>query len=277
MVEAHLGKILGDSIQKAFQSYTAEFEKKAQAEKKRYINLIERSVKDIINNEVKTQLPQILPKEVSNFVTHAALKHDWFKKPERPLTPDSDWNARNQIRVELEYNIEECYKAVTDRLDWNNPEGKENMFDLRKPLSLIMDRVTKLKAMKWYDYGYLEEIEVQREDQQFCKFKEGDFPRLHLRIVILKRVEDLQLGVKSYQKKLNITKPETFRFDISNRTSYTTYNNPQGIIYQDKYKRNRLICLDELYKFNDGTLTSVRFVLGDIALNLRLDYLPKRR
>ncbi|GKA29312.1 hypothetical protein Tco_0715557 [Tanacetum coccineum] len=44
--------------------------------------------------------------------------------------------------VELEYNIEECYKAVTDRLDWNNPEGKEYSFDLSKPLPLIMNQVS---------------------------------------------------------------------------------------------------------------------------------------
>ncbi|GJR84635.1 hypothetical protein Tco_0155420 [Tanacetum coccineum] len=94
---------------------------------------------------------------------------------------------------------------------------------------------------------------------------------------VKKRVEDLQLGVESYQKKLNITKPETFRSDISNMTPYTAYNNPQGIIYQDKYKRNRLMRSDELYKFSDGTLTSVRTVLHDIASNLRMDYLPKRR
>ncbi|GJZ90905.1 hypothetical protein Tco_0662832 [Tanacetum coccineum] len=43
------------------------------------------------------------------------------------------------------------------------------------------------------------------------------------------------------------------------------------------YKRNRLMHSDELYKFSDGTLTSVRFVLHDIACNLRMDYLPKRR
>ncbi|GJV26723.1 hypothetical protein Tco_1383171 [Tanacetum coccineum] len=97
------------------------------------------------------------------------------------------------------------------------------------------------------------------------------------RIVILKRVEDLQLGVKSYQKKLNITKPETFRSGISKLTPYTAYKNPQGIIYQDKFKRNRLMRSDELYKFCDGTLTSVRRVLHDIANNLRMDYLPKRR
>nr|GEU51784.1 reverse transcriptase domain-containing protein [Tanacetum cinerariifolium] len=34
---------------------------------------------------------------------------------------------------------------------------------------------------------------------------------------------------------------------------------------------------DELYKFSDETLTSVRSILHDIALNLRMDYLTKRR
>nr|GEV47741.1 hypothetical protein [Tanacetum cinerariifolium] len=33
-------------------------------------------------------------------------------------------------------------------------------------------------------------------------------------IVIKRRVEDLQLGVESYQKKLNLTKPNTYRTDL---------------------------------------------------------------
>ncbi|GJV08714.1 hypothetical protein Tco_1346370 [Tanacetum coccineum] len=200
-------------------------------------------------------------------------------------------------RVELEYHFKECYKVVTDRLDCNNPKGQEYPFNLSKPLPLIEGRgrqvvpvnyfinndlehqrhgsiamesseVTHVKVMKWYDYGYLEEIVVRREDQKLYKFKE---------VVILKLVEDLQLGVVSYQKKLNITKSETYMSEISKRTPYTAYGNPQGIIYVDKFKRNRLMPSDELYKFSDGTLTSVRSVLHDIASNLRMDYLPKRR
>nr|GEY14056.1 hypothetical protein [Tanacetum cinerariifolium] len=96
-------------------------------------------------------------------------------------------------------------------------------------------------------------------------------------VIILKQVEDLQLGIKSYQKKLNITKPETFKSDISNRTPYTAYINPQGIIYVDKYKRYRLMRLDKLYKFSNRTLTSVRTILYDIASNQRMYYLSKRR
>ncbi|GJX72799.1 hypothetical protein Tco_0311394 [Tanacetum coccineum] len=69
MVDAHLGTRLEDYIQKALRSYTTEFKKEAQAEKKRYIDLIEKSVKDIINDEVKTQIPQILPNAMSDFTT----------------------------------------------------------------------------------------------------------------------------------------------------------------------------------------------------------------
>nr|GEY76461.1 hypothetical protein [Tanacetum cinerariifolium] len=135
--------------------------------------------------------------------------------------------------------------------------------------------------MKWYGYGYLEKIIVQRKDQTLHKFKEGDFPRLNLhdikdlllilfqnklsdleqdvifdlnvalrmftrRVVILKRVEDLQLGVESYQKKLNLTKPKTFRCDNSKMTPYTAYKNPQEYLPKRKWsnldrKRSRIM------------------------------------
>ncbi|GKF91470.1 hypothetical protein Tco_0275171, partial [Tanacetum coccineum] len=69
IVDEHLTIRIGFATQTSLQSYTAEFEKKAQEEKDRYIDLDEKSIKDIIKDEVKSQLPQILPKEVSNFAT----------------------------------------------------------------------------------------------------------------------------------------------------------------------------------------------------------------
>ncbi|GKF93579.1 hypothetical protein Tco_0283279 [Tanacetum coccineum] len=39
--------------------------------------------------------------------------------------------------VELEYFFKEVYKATTDQLDWNNPEGQQYPHDMRKPLPLI--------------------------------------------------------------------------------------------------------------------------------------------
>ncbi|GKA24184.1 hypothetical protein Tco_0710217 [Tanacetum coccineum] len=540
IVDEHLSTSIGFATHTALQSYTAEFEKKAQAEKKKYIDIIEKLVKEIIKDEVKSQLPQILPKEISDFATlkilldkleksksyRAAeqyrdlydalvksyqLNKDLFdsygktyslkrghedkdkdgdppagldqglkkRKTSKGAEPsrcsklkesksssskgsksqskssgksaqakepvfetadteipqdqgdDIDLDKQNgekgkppttfdelmstsidfsayvlhnlkienltqehlvgpafnllkgtcKSRVELEFHFKECYKSVIDKLDWHNPEGHEYPFDIRKPLPLIEDQgrqvvpanyffnndleylkggsfsgkyttsttktkaakydniegikdmvqtlwspvksshdvfstkriiaVTHVKVVKKYDYGYLDEIIVRREDHKLYKFKEGDFPRLNLRdiedmllllvmkklsnlekddlfdlnmalqmftrrVVIIKRVEDLQLGVESYQKKLNITRPETFRSDISKMTPYIAYNDPQGIIYQDKFQRNRLMHLDELYKFCDCTLSSIRRVLHDTASSLEMDYLLKR-
>nr|GEW60321.1 retrovirus-related Pol polyprotein from transposon TNT 1-94 [Tanacetum cinerariifolium] len=171
---------------------------------------------------------------------------------------------------------------------------------------------TRLTIMKKYDYGHLEEIEVRQDDQQLYTFKEGDFKRLCLQdiedmllrlvqqkqtnltidkrydlnvalrmftrcIVIQRRVEDLLLSVKSYQKKLNLTTPDTFRSNLRNKTAYTSHLNPHGIIYVDQFKRKRLMRTYELHKFNDGTLNDVRTALHDISAEIRMDYLPMQK
>ncbi|GKD12096.1 hypothetical protein Tco_1196503 [Tanacetum coccineum] len=257
--------------------------------------------------------------------------------------------------VELEYFLEEVYKATTNQLDWINPEGQQYPHDLRKPLPLIPNSrghqvipfdhfinndlmylsggvssrkyITSVTTTKAADYGHIKWIEDLvpnrmwsqvpvsydkhalwgishwgRKRQQFYgfavnresardvyskrriivlyKLKEGDFKRLHIQdiedmplllvqgklknltveehlafnvslqmftrsIIIQRRVEDLQLGVKSYQKKLNLTKPDT------------------------------LMRIDELYKFSDGTLNDVRTALDDRLKGIRMKYLPQ--
>ncbi|GKB21142.1 hypothetical protein Tco_0855065 [Tanacetum coccineum] len=311
--------------------------------------------------------------------------------------------------VELEYEFEECYKALSENLDWENPEGGDYLFDLSKPLPLIKrgkrqrvpfkffinndlkylqggistmtyttsttktkaakydlpciedmvpniwspikvayDKyalwgishwreqrnslyayargiqsrgdvystknilaVTHVKVMRKHGYGYLEEIVVRRADNILYRFKEGDFLRVRINdiedmlilvvqnrlinlsgddvadfaialrmftrsLVIQKRVEDLQLGVESYQKKINVPKPDTTRPDLRKRHPYTPYKDPQGFIFVDDYKRNRLMHSDELYKFGDGTLTRLLSSLEDITKNIDMEYLPKR-
>ncbi|GJV09351.1 hypothetical protein Tco_1347007 [Tanacetum coccineum] len=166
--------------------------------------------------------------------------------------------------------------------------------------------------MKKHRYGYLEEIVVRRADNDLYRFKEGNFPRLRINdiedmlllvvqnwltnlsgndvsdfaialrmftksLVIQKRVEDLQLGVESYQKKINVTKPQTTKSSIRERDPYTPYQDPQGFIYVDNNGRNRLMRSDRLYKFSDRTLTGLQTSLDDITKNIQMEYLPKRR
>nr|GEY73717.1 retrovirus-related Pol polyprotein from transposon TNT 1-94 [Tanacetum cinerariifolium] len=126
--------------------------------------------------------------------------------------------------------------------------------------------VTELKIVEWYSYKHLDWITVRRDDDKIYKFKEGDFKRLRIQdiedmllllvqgkltnltveerfafnvslrmftrsIVIQRHVEDLQLGVESYQKKLNLTKPDSYRSDLKCKEAYTAYSNPRGFIY----------------------------------------------
>ncbi|GKE01237.1 hypothetical protein Tco_1389220, partial [Tanacetum coccineum] len=121
---------------------------------------------------------------------------------------------------------------------------KKSTYDVFSKRRIIV--VTHVKVMKWYDYRLVASL-----SQKKLSNLEKD--------VIL----DLNVALRIS--------------DINNMTLYTAYTNPQGIIYLDKYKRNRLMSSDKLYKFCDGTLTSVRKVLHDIANNLRMEYLPKRR
>nr|GEX23378.1 hypothetical protein [Tanacetum cinerariifolium] len=100
------------------------------------------------------------------------------------------------------------------------------------------------------------------------------------RIVIQKRVEDLQLRIERYQKKLNISKPIARDEDLSRRAPYTTLSYPQGVIYEDKMNRKRLMRSDELHKFSDGTLQSVQDTLHDMKNNLKMRYkkvIPRRK
>ncbi|GKA13384.1 hypothetical protein Tco_0693030 [Tanacetum coccineum] len=314
---------------------------------------------------------------------------DWFKKPTPPQEPtDPDYtlidfsgyimnglkikNLTQEILLgpalrllkgtrtnyaELEYDFEECYKALSEKLDWENPEGGDYLFDLSKPLHFIMRgnhqrvpveyfinndlkylqggvstmtyttsttktkaaqydlsgiedmreqrksfyayargmqsrgdvystkrilAVTHVKVIRKHGYGYLEEIVVRRADNVLYRFKEGDFPRLRINdiedmLILVKRVGDLQLGVESYQKKINVTKPDTTRPDLRKRHPYTPYKDPQGFIYVDDFEKNRLMRSDELYKFSDGTLTRLLSSLEDITKNIDMENLPKRR
>nr|GFD38947.1 hypothetical protein [Tanacetum cinerariifolium] len=81
-------------------------------------------------------------------------------------------------------------------------------------------------------------------------------------------------GVESYQKRLNLTNPDTYRLDLKRHEAYTSYSNPRGFIYQNKEKKNRLMRIDELHKFSDGTLNDVRNALDDRLKGIRMQYLP---
>nr|GFB53363.1 hypothetical protein [Tanacetum cinerariifolium] len=121
--------------------------------------------------------------------------------------------------------------------------NRESALDVYSKRRIIA--VTDLKIVEWHNYKHLDWISISHDDDKIYKFKEGDFKRLRLQdikdmlllliqgklsnltveecfafnvslrmftrsIVVQRRVKDLQLGVESYQKRLNLTKPDTY-------------------------------------------------------------------
>ncbi|GKE11120.1 hypothetical protein Tco_1414671 [Tanacetum coccineum] len=104
---------------------------------------------------------------------------------------------------------------------------------------------------------------------------EGNFKRLRRQ-----DIEDMLLllvQVESYQKKINLSRPDLYRSDLRKMTPYTAYHDIQGIFYQDDMDRNCLMRTDEFHKFSDGTLNNVCTALSDIATGIQMEYLPKRK
>ncbi|GKD40920.1 hypothetical protein Tco_1261127 [Tanacetum coccineum] len=199
--------------------------------------------------------------------------------------------------IELAYNFQECFNALNDKLDWNNPEGYRYPFNLSKPLPLYevtyTSSITKIKAARYeikgiddivptlwstinhaYDKDALIRIKHRGERLKLwyrSQYKECDFVDLHLNdirdmlllvvqhklfhlegsdivdfivalrtfissLILKGRVEDLQLGVESYPKKLNITKPQKTFPGIEFKEPYTPSYDPLGIVYEDLNK-----------------------------------------
>ncbi|GKD20845.1 hypothetical protein Tco_1222548 [Tanacetum coccineum] len=144
-----------------------------------------------------------------------------------------------------------------------NKFSKHNVYSTQKILGVKSVNVKKL-----HGYGHLEEIVVKRADRQLYKFKEGDFIDLHLNtiedmllfavqhklfhldgseivdfivalrmftrnLIIKRRVKDLQLGVESYQKKLNINEPQKTFLEIEFKEFYTPSHKPPARNLED--------------------------------------------
>nr|GEW80983.1 hypothetical protein [Tanacetum cinerariifolium] len=134
--------------------------------------------------------------------------------------------------------------------------------------------VKELQIIEWHNYKHLDRITVRRDDDKLYKFKEGDFKRL--------RIQDIKdmLHLLVQGKLTNLTIDERFAFNVSlsdlkRKEAYTAYSNPRGFNYQNKDKQNRLMRIDELHKFSDGTLNDVQTALDDRQKGIWMQYLPQ--
>ncbi|GKC36678.1 hypothetical protein Tco_1049062 [Tanacetum coccineum] len=213
----------------------------------------------------------------------------WLSNLAREENPQESYDELMDTPLDFSVFVMNRLKATTEQLDWTNPDGQQYPHDLRKPLPLISN--TRGRQVIPFDHfinnklAYLSGgVSSRKDNDKLYSFKEGDLKRLWLHdiedmliLLIQGKLSNLKIAerVESYQKKLNITNPDTYRSDLIRREQYTAYSCPRGFIHQNKDKKNRLMRLEELYKFSDGTLDDVRTALDDRLKRIRMEYLPK--
>ncbi|GJV83088.1 hypothetical protein Tco_1522986 [Tanacetum coccineum] len=146
--------------------------------------------------------------------------------------------------------------------------------------------VVRIKAYSRYWYDYLIEITLRRADYQEYTISEKDFKNLypsdfedlnllllqgHLNhlpgsdirmlstvvklwtqnLVIRQRVEDFQLGIESYQKLLNLTKPGWDATCFEFKHDYTIIDSPRAVVFPVSNNERKIMRFNEIYKFNE--------------------------
>ncbi|GKA94511.1 hypothetical protein Tco_0816549 [Tanacetum coccineum] len=162
--------------------------------------------------------------------------------------------------------------------------------ELRSHMQILS--VISLKSYERYGYNYLREIVIRRADYKGYKISEADFKSMHpndfkdmyllhlqrklnhlsksdkihlhtainlwiRNLVIRIYVEDLHLGIESYQTKLNLELPNWDASDFLFKEDYTIVNKPRIVIYKDKNDQKKMIRISKVHKFSEGTLTRI--------------------
>ncbi|GJY72169.1 retrovirus-related pol polyprotein from transposon TNT 1-94 [Tanacetum coccineum] len=250
-INEYLGSSLGDTLQKGLQKHTEELKQELKQQESHKsaseISVSSKSNHPSINgHNARNTLPKSsksgksvtikepdeehvlnmsldtegnIADEMGNADEHpngeAVPKNDWFKQPLRPPTLD------------LESQL--------------NKFSKHDVFSPLKILSVDMLLLVVQHKLLHLDGDVIVDLAVAL--RMFTRS-----------LIIKKRVEDVQLDVESYQKKLNITKPQKDFPGISANELYTPSFDPLEVIYEDLSNQKRLMRADELYKFSDGTL-----------------------
>ncbi|GJZ38663.1 hypothetical protein Tco_0585226 [Tanacetum coccineum] len=182
----------------------------------------------------------------------------------------------------------------------SEPSDREAVRSQMRILSVI-----RVKTFEKYGYNYLREIILRRADYKEYKISEKDFKNLHpndfedlyllniqdklnhmsksdkihlhtavnmwiKNLVIKNRVGDLQLRIESYQTKLNLERPNWDATDYFFKEDYTIVPKPRAVIYRDRNDQRKLMRLNEIHKFSDGTLTRVMEKLDHMVKDFHL-------
>ncbi|GKC32986.1 hypothetical protein Tco_1040280, partial [Tanacetum coccineum] len=137
------------------------FDQRAKDERKRYIDLVEKSEKDIIKDEVKSQLPQILPMEVSDYAT-LVIQSSITKSLENIVLAKSSSQPKSTYEAAASLTEFEFKKILLDKIQKSKSyRGAQEHKDLYDALV----KSYKLDKDLFESYGKVYSLKRDREDK----------------------------------------------------------------------------------------------------------------
>nr|GEX44966.1 hypothetical protein [Tanacetum cinerariifolium] len=180
------------------------------------------------------------------------------------------------IESKCDYNISAAYSITHFYITRHSaPSDRRAVGSHMRILSVI-----SIKTFKRYGYAFLREIVIRRADYNEYKISNDDFKiykfylynaiNLWIRnFVIRQHVGDLQLGIESYQTKLNLTEPRWDATDFLFKEDYTIVSKPMAVIYRDKNDQKNMLRENE-------TLDNTTHNLGSMVFTLEIWDLPHK-
>nr|GFA49587.1 hypothetical protein [Tanacetum cinerariifolium] len=180
-----------------------------------------------IKEPVEEPIAEVVMDDASDYVVHEddqpqdtfepkiakTLNPEWFTQPSRPPTSDPEWNKCQGERHKLWHRSQ------------LNKFSKHNVYSTKKILEFYMFKEGEFVDLHLNDIEDMLLFAVQHKLFQLTDNDIVDFImalRMFTRsLVIKKHVEDLQLSVESYQKKLYINPPQQTILEIEFKEPYT--------------------------------------------------------
>ncbi|GJY75778.1 hypothetical protein Tco_0480894 [Tanacetum coccineum] len=142
--------------------------KRGLLQKKGKLKCISFTMKELIDAEEEPEEHELLNGSVVMFGTcmKKLLNKDKITKEALEGPAFELLQKRFKNSVDLEYNLEHCHLALTDKIDWANPEGHRFHGDLSKPLPLVGPPGRKTIPIRYFfnrDLEYLKYGNVEKK------------------------------------------------------------------------------------------------------------------
>ncbi|GJZ11693.1 hypothetical protein Tco_0546452 [Tanacetum coccineum] len=212
---------------KMIKSYTTEFEKKAKDERKRYIDLVKKSIKEIIKDEVKSQLPHILAKELDKDLFNSygkvySLKRDREDKDKDEDPPaGSDQGLKKQktskdVEPSRGFKSQES-KSSSSKGTKSQPKSFGKSAQAEEPVFEAAD--TEMQLNQGDDRGNTDDQpNVEETLKNDCKIAKAGKPPLTFDKLMSTPIDFSAYCYKTVNDKLDWTNPKghEYPFDLSN-------------------------------------------------------------